>query len=49
LNEYKNFEELSYKFNLLSLAQNGKTGIECFDTWVEELRESNYLHNHSRM
>ena len=28
---------------------DGKTGIDCFDTWIEELRENNYLHNHSRM
>ena len=28
---------------------NGKTGIDCFDTWIQELRENNYLHNHSRM
>ena len=28
---------------------DGRTGIDCFDTWVEELRETNYLHNHSRM
>ncbi len=28
---------------------DGNTGIDCFDTWIEELRENNYLHNHSRM
>ncbi len=27
----------------------GKTGIACFDAWVDELRESGYLHNHTRM
>ena len=26
-----------------------KTGIECFDYWVNELKETNYLHNHARM
>lgn len=26
-----------------------KTGIECFDQWREELRETGYLHNHARM
>ena len=30
-------------------AINGKTDIECFDTWVKELKETNYLHNHTRM
>jgi deoxyribodipyrimidine photo-lyase len=30
-------------------AADGKTGIECFDAWVEELQETGYLHNHTRM
>ena len=30
-------------------AISGKTDIECFDAWVKELKESNYLHNHTRM
>ena len=30
-------------------AINGKTGIECFDDWVKELKIENYLHNHTRM
>lgn len=30
-------------------AMRGKTGIECFDFWVQELRETGYLHNHARM
>ena len=30
-------------------ALDGKTGIRCFDEWVNELKEYNYLHNHSRM
>jgi len=30
-------------------AVEGKTGIECFDAWVEELIETGYLHNHARM
>ncbi len=30
-------------------AIEGKTGIECFDAWVEELLETGYLHNHTRM
>jgi hypothetical protein len=27
----------------------GKTNIECFNSWVNELKENNYLHNHTRM
>ena len=27
----------------------GKTGIDCFDAWVEELLTYGYLHNHARM
>jgi len=30
-------------------AIHGKTNIECFDHWVTELKENNYLHNHTRM
>ena len=30
-------------------AITGQTGIACFDSWVQELRETNYLHNHARM
>lgn len=27
----------------------GQTGIDCFDAWVMELRETGWLHNHVRM
>ena len=30
-------------------AIEGKTNIECFNTWINELKENNYLHNHTRM
>ena len=30
-------------------ATDGKTNIECFNFWVTELKENNYLHNHTRM
>ena len=30
-------------------ATGGETGIECFDTWAEELVNTGYLHNHARM
>ncbi len=37
-------KDLSYK-----KAVNGKTCIPCFDSWVDELKKHNYLHNHTRM
>ena len=30
-------------------AIEGRTGIDCFDHWAQELVETNYLHNHARM
>jgi len=30
-------------------AIEGNTSIECFNEWVKELKENNYLHNHTRM
>ena len=30
-------------------AISGNTGITCFDSWVNELKDANYLHNHTRM
>ena len=30
-------------------AVKGETQIECFNDWVKELKENNYLHNHTRM
>ncbi|MDB2693395.1 DNA photolyase [Candidatus Pelagibacter bacterium] len=30
-------------------ATEGKTNVDCFNQWVSELKESNYLHNHTRM
>ncbi len=30
-------------------AMDGQTGLDCFDTWAEELVETGYLHNHARM
>ena len=31
------------------LAIIGQTKIECFNDWVKEIKEYNYLHNHTRM
>lgn len=33
----------------LEQARNGKTGIECMDHWLREIRRTGYLHNHARM
>ena len=41
-NEFKNNQ------NYLN-AIEGKTNLECFNQWVNELKENNYLHNHTRM
>ena len=30
-------------------AINGQSNIECFNDWVKEIKEYNYLHNHARM
>jgi deoxyribodipyrimidine photo-lyase len=30
-------------------AVDGRTGIDCFDAWTHELRQTGYLHNHARM
>ncbi len=48
-------QELNYLRNEFKDNQNylsaieGKTKIECFNHWVNELKENNYLHNHARM
>ena len=41
-NEFKNNQDYLN-------AIEGKTDIECFNVWVNELKEKNYLHNHTRM
>ncbi len=43
-------KKLEFKDNQNYLnAVEGKTNIECFNQWVFELKELNYLHNHARM
>lgn len=34
---------------ILDPALEGRTGIDCFDAWAQELVETGYLHNHARM
>ncbi len=41
-------KEFKSNQNYLS-AVEGKTNIDCFNTWVNELKQNNYLHNHTRM
>jgi deoxyribodipyrimidine photo-lyase len=33
----------------LAAAEEGRTGIDCFDAWARELVTTGYLHNHARM
>ena len=33
----------------VAAAEEGRTGIEPFDAWAEELADEGYLHNHARM
>ena len=46
LNQIKN--EFQNNQDYLS-AIEGKTKVDCFNEWVNELKENNYLHNHTRM
>ncbi len=49
---WNNFvEENNYKFNnqIYKKAIEGKTDIPFFNSWVNELKQYNYLHNHTRM
>ncbi len=49
LNELKKIQK-EFKDNIsYKNAIEGKTNIECFNSWVNELKENNYLHNHARM
>ncbi len=46
LNQIKN--EFKDNKNYIA-AIEGKTKVDCFNEWVKELKEKNYLHNHTRM
>ena len=49
LEELKDIKE-NFKDNKDYLdAIEGKTNIECFNEWVNEIKKFNYLHNHTRM
>jgi deoxyribodipyrimidine photo-lyase len=45
LEDLKNIENS----NEYEKAINGETNIDCFNDWIKELKENNYLHNHTRM
>ena len=48
-NDYASFDNDSAPERLFQQAVTGKTGIDCFDYWSDELQNTNYLHNHARM
>ena len=49
LNDLKKIKENFKNNQTYLIAIDGKTNIECFNYWVNELKENNYLHNHTRM
>ncbi len=48
-NDYYEYSDNKLNSESYKKAIEGSTGIICFDTWVEELVNQNYLHNHTRM
>jgi deoxyribodipyrimidine photo-lyase len=42
-------QSLAFDETQIRRAEQGQTGIECFDHWCRELIETGYLHNHARM
>ena len=49
LNELKRIREEFKDTQKYKNAIERHTNIECFNEWVKELKETNYLHNHARM
>ena len=49
LNELKKVREEFKDNQNYKNAIEGNTNIECFNEWIKELKETNYLHNHARM
>lgn len=47
--DYYNYQPKEINTHKLNKAIEGNTGIDCFDSWVSELINNNYLHNHTRM
>lgn len=48
LNDLEKFESIKKRLDYAN-AINGTTSIDCYDAWCDELIQSNYLHNHTRM
>ena len=48
-NDYYNFDYKNIDVEAFNNAKNSNTNIDCFDSWMEELKNENYLHNHTRM
>ena len=48
-NDYYEYSDNNLNIEDYKKAIEGATGIVCFDDWVEELVNENYLHNHTRM
>ena len=49
LNELKKIREEFKDNQNYRNAIEGNTNIDCFNEWIKELKETNYLHNHARM
>jgi len=49
LNELKKIRKEFKNNTNYKKAIEGNTNIECFNEWVNELKDNNYLHNHARM
>tara|TARA_B100001113_G_scaffold345477_1_gene335121 strand:+ start:50 stop:1177 length:1128 start_codon:yes stop_codon:yes gene_type:complete len=47
--DYLAFNHDQYDFDLYRDAENANTKIDCFNHWMNELKDNNYLHNHTRM
>ena len=47
--DYYNFNHDNYDFETYHDAENANTKIDCFNHWMRELQDTNYLHNHTRM
>jgi deoxyribodipyrimidine photo-lyase len=45
----KSFDSEPELLQRYSAAAGGQTGIDCFDAWVDELKQTGFLHNHARM
>ena len=49
VNDLENLKKDFQNNKILKNAINGNTDIECFNDWVNELKKTGYLHNHTRM